>query len=548
VDLCRTETLPSPRILRPRVGHYTSPETSPSHFVCSTPSLREKIPAPRYHGRLLTWQNRTILAMAIAACSACAASSGHGATPELPHPDTLDVPMVIPDPVPVVPAVDLTTGRPNPTDQARARYLVDVGRTIRSRPDGPSASLDYFQRAVEADSLSTDALWELGWTLQLLERWNEALDAWERLRALDPTHPDLNRARALVAMRKERADQAAKLISTEPLPVEEAPRDGAALSVAAVGDIQFGQGWPPGSVQLAPDSAKGLFTRVQESLGAADITFGNLETVLADSGESTKCGRGSRNCYAFRAPTMYAEALRRAGFDVVSTNNNHAGDFGAAGRVATKDALDHVHLHSSGPQSGVASWESNGLRVALIAFATGDGPYLVQDIASARAAVIAADRSHDLVIVSFHGGAEGAGATRVPKTTEYAYGENRGDVHAFARAVVDAGADLVLGHGPHVLRGVEIYRGRLIAYSLGNFASWHGLNLQGPLGRSVILRVTLAINGVILNASIDPVVLEQPGIPTPDPDRASVRIIQQLSTLDFGDPVFDDAGHFVRRP
>jgi len=487
----------------------------------------------------------TILATVIAASSGCSTGGHHGATPDVPHPDTLAIPEVIPDPTPVVPDVEVVTGQPDPIEQARARYLVDVGRTIRQGSGGAEAALDYFRRALDADSLYSDARWELGWTLQLLSRWDEALEAWAGLERLDPPHPELARYRPIVTMRRDR-QRASPPSALEPLEVEEDPRDGDAVTIAAVGDIQFGQAWPPDAVQLPPDSAKGMFARVRAILSDADVTFGNLETVLADSGESAKCRRGSRNCYAFRAPTLYAEALRDAGFDVMSTNNNHAGDFGEHGRTATTEALTRISLHSSGPNTGIASWETNGLRLALIAFATGDGPYLVQDIPSAQAAVMAADREHDLVIVSFHGGAEGASATRVLKTTEFGYGENRGDVYAFARAVVDAGADLVLGHGPHVLRGIEVYRGRLIAYSLGNFASWHGFNLQGALGRSAILHVKLAINGVVVEASIDPVILERPGIPTPDATRESITIIRRLSTLDFGDPVFDETGRYVR--
>ena len=143
--------------------------------------------------------------------------------------------------------------------------------------------------------------------------------------------------------------------------------------------------------------------------------------------------------------------------------------------------------------------------------------------------------------------AEGAGATRVPKASEQAYGEDRGDVYAFARSMVDAGADLVLGHGPHVLRGMEVYNGRLIAYSLGNFSAWENFNLRGPLGLSVILYATIAPNGVITEAEIVPVYLADPGIPTPDGQRRAIDIIRTLSGEDLGGPLFDSNGTWRRR-
>ena len=90
--------------------------------------------------------------------------------------------------------------------------------------------------------------------------------------------------------------------------------------------------------------------------------------------------------------------------------------------------------------------------------------------------------THDIVIVSFHGGAEGNGAEMLPFAREIFAGEDRGNVVEFAHAMVDAGADLVLGHGPHVVRPMELYRDRLIAYSLGNFATYYGISVEGIRG------------------------------------------------------------------
>ncbi len=462
-------------------------------------------------------------------------------------PATSDTLIVVHDPVAPPPDSDLVvvTG----PDPARALTLVDEGRILLADSTDADGAIERFQEAIATDSAATAAYWELGRAFQTEGRWTEAIAAWETLERLDPDHPDLTMHLPILRMRKDRAEALASLpVGVEVLPLEEEPRHGVPIRLSAVGDIQLGAAWPEASAQLPPDNARGVLMRVAHLLHRPDITFGNLETVLADSGESTKCRRGSRNCYAFRVPTAYAGTLRDVGFDVVSANNNHAADFGEAGQLATVSALDAAQILHSGSVSGVASWETNGVRIAMIAFSTGDGPYRVQDIPTARRLVIEADRGHDLVIVSFHGGAEGGGAQRVPRAVERAYGENRGNVYAFSHAMVDAGADLVLGHGPHVLRGVEIYRGRFIAYSLGNFASWHGFNLTDALGLSAVLNVTIAVNGVVTEASIDPVYLEKPGIPTPDPQRRAVEIVRRLSRLDFGDSVFDASGRWVRQP
>src|SRR5690606_17346346 len=146
-----------------------------------------------------------------------------------------------------------------------------------------------------------------------------------------------------------------------------------------------------------------------------ELTFGNVETVLADSGESQKCGKRSKVCYAFRAPAAFAHTLKAVGFDVVSAANNHTSDFGQEGRDATLAALDAAGIFHGGPVGDIASFEHKGLKIALIAFATGADMHKVQDIDTAVKLVAEVDKTHDLVWVSFHGGAEGKKATRVPK-------------------------------------------------------------------------------------------------------------------------------------
>ncbi len=133
-----------------------------------------------------------------------------------------------------------------------------------------------------------------------------------------------------------------------------------------------------------------------------------------------------------------------------------------------------------------------------------------------------------------HAGAEGNASTHVPFGVELHLGEQRGDTRAFAHAVVDAGADLVLGHGPHVLRGLEWYRGRLVAYSLGNFASYRNFALAGPSGVSGILRVSLGGDGSWRGGRLVPVRLVGDGTPELDRRDTAVDAIRALSETDFG--------------
>jgi hypothetical protein len=152
--------------------------------------------------------------------------------------------------------------------------------------------------------------------------------------------------------------------------------------------------------------------------------------------------------------------------------------------------------------------------------------------------------THDLVFVSFHGGAEGSKAAHVPNGPEKFYSENRGDLRAFARTAVGAGADLVLGHGPHVWRGLELVDGHLVAYSMGNFATYGLFRLEGALGTSAVLEVTLGPDGRLVTGKLLPTLQANGGLPAPDPAGKVIPMVRDLSTTDFGAtaPQIDDDG------
>ena len=301
---------------------------------------------------------------------------------------------------------------------------------------------------------------------------------------------------------------------------------------------------------LPDDDGVGFLTHVAPLLRSVDLTFGNLEGVLADGGEPAKQCRNLSACYLFRSPTRYAAHYRNAGFDGLSLANNHARDFGEDGRSQTMRALRARGIVHSGREGDFASLETKGLSVSFLAFAVTRDSNLLHDYPLAERIVREQAERHDLVIVSFHGGAEGEGTTRIPFGEEEYFGEPRGDVVRFARSMVDAGADFVFGHGPHVVRGMEHYKERLIAYSLGNFATYYGISVSGNKGVAPILVATVDSAGRFLSGQIHSTVQIRPGGPRDDPQQRALQLIERLTTADFRDSGLDfhDDGRITTRP
>jgi len=298
--------------------------------------------------------------------------------------------------------------------------------------------------------------------------------------------------------------------------------------------ISSERGLPPGGLDraLAP---------VERDLRAADITLGNLEGTLSTGGVS-KCASLARAvCFAFQAPPSYAFALRNLGFDLVNQANNHSMDFGVSGRAQTVASLQRAGIMHTGFPSEITYLRTHGIRVAFLGFAPYAYDANLLDIAGAQALVRRARRHAAIVVVIIHAGAEGANQLHTPYGTQYYLGEDRGDARAFAHAVINAGASIVLGSGPHVIRGVERYRGRLIAYSLGNFVGYHTLADGGVLGDSAILRTTLAPGGRVLAARWISITLVG-GLPRPDRAYASAKLLRTLSAQDF------PSDHWTIRP
>ncbi|MDQ6605355.1 MAG: CapA family protein [Actinomycetota bacterium] len=250
-------------------------------------------------------------------------------------------------------------------------------------------------------------------------------------------------------------------------------------------------------------------------------------------GGASKCGGiGGGNCFAFQAPAATAGQLRGLGFDLVNQANNHSLDYGTSGRNQTVAALDRAGVAHTGLPGEITVMRTGGTRVAFIGFAPYASTTNLLDIPAAQALVRRAGTRASLVVVIIHAGAEGAGALHVPGGSEFFLGENRGNPRAFAHAVINAGASIVVGSGPHVVRGIEYYHRRLIAYSLGNFVGYHTLGGGGVLSESGILRVRLASGGRLLAGRWFSVHLNN-GLPSPEPSNASAHLAGRLSAEDF---------------
>lgn len=303
---------------------------------------------------------------------------------------------------------------------------------------------------------------------------------------------------------------------------------GRPVTIAWGGDTTLGS-----SYGLPPGAGFGVLAGVAPLLGAADLSAVNNEGTFATSGAS-KCGGGAADCFAFRAPPQNAGALRRAGVDVVNLANNHAFDFGATGLAQTRAALSAHGVAATGAPGQITVLPVPGARVAFAGFSAYPWAASITDLAGVRALIRRASTRANVVVAFMHAGAEGADRTHVPLGGESAFGEQRGDTRAFAHAAIDAGADLVLGSGPHVVRGLELYRGRLIAYSLGNLAGYHNFATGGNLSLSGILRTTLDDDGRFLTGRLASLRLDATDVPHVDPGGATARLMSGLSREDFG--------------
>lgn len=329
------------------------------------------------------------------------------------------------------------------------------------------------------------------------------------------------------------------------LALQAAPPD--TLTVAVSGDIMMGTTYP--SVRLPENDGKYIFKDVAPVLREADIALGNLEGTLCDGGASTKSP--GKYSYSFRTPTSYAPLLTEAGYDFLSMANNHSNDFGKTGMDSTEKALDGEGIAYSGV-TGRREWvvvERSGVRFGIAAF--GHNSYTLKHTnpEKVKSIVDTLVKVSDIVIISFHGGAEGSDRGHLPYGTETYLGENRGDLRTFAHQCIDLGADLVYGHGPHVTRCVEVYKGRLIAYSLGNFCTPYGVNISGVNGYAPVVTARILRDGSFVDGKIHGFIQQYGKGPRTDAEGKVARHIKALTDADVpaSEAKVDEKGNIIKK-
>lgn len=314
------------------------------------------------------------------------------------------------------------------------------------------------------------------------------------------------------------------------------------------GDIMMGTTYP--DTMLPRHDGAHLFRDVKPVLRRADLAVGNLEGAICDGGESTKDGP---NSYAFRTPTTYGQWLKDAGYDFLSMANNHANDFGEEGIVSTEHVLKQQGIKFAGLKGRVESTiiERKGLKIGLCAF--GHNPYTLRhtekELTTVGRIIDDLVRRTDLVIVSFHGGAEGSRYSHLPDSMETFFKEKRGHLRRLAHFCIDHGADIVYGHGPHVVRATEVYKGRFIAYSLGNFCTPYGMSLKGVSGYAPVIEIKTDRQGRFLSGRIHSFIQQRGLGPRRDASNSVVHQIRMLTTEDIphSEAYIDQRGNIRRK-
>lgn len=305
------------------------------------------------------------------------------------------------------------------------------------------------------------------------------------------------------------------------------------ITITAVGDMMLGSDYP----QKSRFPKHNILSTLADSLKTGHFLLGNLEGVITNVPNPEKKCINPGSCYVFRMPPGTENLFKKAGFDFLSLANNHSGDFGNNGLKQTMTLLDKAGIHYAGIKTHQVYKiiKKGGIRYGIIGVGFGWRHLHINQRKLVADQIKQIRDSTDILMVFFHGGAEGDTTEHVTRKNELFHGENRGNVFAFARSCIDAGADLVLGSGPHVTRGIELYKNKLIAYSLGNYATFGSISLRGPMGMAPILKINVNKKGDFINGRIISTMQLPANDHTPrlDPAKKVLARMQYLSKKDF---------------
>ena len=307
------------------------------------------------------------------------------------------------------------------------------------------------------------------------------------------------------------------------------------ITITAVGDIMFGTNFPSKKYLPQNEDCIPLIKNVKEFFNKTDIIFGNLEGCISDDAPARKRCNDPTKCYLYRMPKKFGNCLKFAGFNLISLANNHTWDFGEKGVEDTKNVLNNLGINYAGlDYKPYTIFDLNeNTKIGFCSFAPNYRTPSLLNIEKAQSIVRELSKTCEVVIVSFHGGGEGSKYQHVTRKTEYCYGENRGNVYNFSHAMIDAGADVIIGHGPHVTRAIDIYKDKLIAYSLGNFCTYGRFNLSGTKGFAPILQLEISEKGDFISGKIIPIKQINGGYVRLDDEKKAIKKVQALTNQDF---------------
>lgn len=333
--------------------------------------------------------------------------------------------------------------------------------------------------------------------------------------------------------------------STSIMPDRAARRE---IRVCAGGDVTLGGNldttwisraseWLGYPVDPLPDPDS-LLAPIRGLVEDADVVLVNVEGAIGEGPvEFPKCRPDAQRCYAFRQPVEAAAALARFASSaslVGNLANNHALDAGGPGLLQTIRHLEEAGAMVTGTDTTPTLIALGGDdTLAVLGFSSSRSGPDPRDLEAVWRHVGRARGRYGRVVVTMHMGAEGEDALRTPDSTEFFLGEDRGNVVAFARTAAEAGASLVIGHGPHVIRAVEWWGTGLIFYSLGNLVTYGPFNVLPPRHAGAIACANLAPDGRVTRAVLRSTRQRYPGFVRPDPDAAAAVLADSLSRLDF---------------